>query len=84
MIITIHTELKDNHAEKYYESVRNRDKSTEINKIYITAQKYELTKQLTKEDIEKIYEHVFINEYDLDNERKDLTLTLIWHYLGKD
>ncbi|QWQ39297.1 hypothetical protein KMP11_02940 [Gemella sp. zg-570] len=54
---------RDKHAEKYYNYVRNRDKKKEILTIAINT-------GFRIEDIEKIYNHIFINEYNLVNDFK--------------
>lgn len=46
------------HAKSYYESVRKRDKKTEIE---IMARNTNMTKAV----ISKVYDHIFINDHDL-------------------
>ena len=58
-------EKRNRHAELYYESVRKRNKEIELKSILNNISNYKLTKNLQLEDIEKIYNHIFINEYDL-------------------
>ena len=58
-------EKRNRHAELYYESVRKRNKEMELKNILNNISNYKLTKNLQLEDIEKIYNHIFINEYDL-------------------
>ena len=54
---------RDRHAQRYYESIRNRNKQHEIVKVANNS-------GLSRSDIEKIYNHIFINEYDLEDGRK--------------
>lgn len=54
---------RDRHAQEFYESVRNRNKQHEIVKVSNNS-------GLSQSDIEKIYNHIFINEYDLEDGRK--------------
>ncbi|MFH0580434.1 hypothetical protein [Streptococcus mitis] len=54
---------RDRHAQKFYESVRNRNKQHEIVKVSNNS-------GLSQSDVEKIYNHIFINEYDLEDGRK--------------
>ena len=54
---------RDRHAQEFYESVRNRNKQHEIVKVSKNS-------RLSQSDVEKIYNHVFINEYDLEDGRK--------------
>ena len=54
---------RDRHAQKFYESVRNRNKQHEIVKVSKNS-------KLSQSDVEKIYNHIFINEYDLEDGRK--------------
>ena len=54
---------RDRHAQKFYESVRNRNKQHEIVKVSNNS-------GLSQADVEKIYNHIFINEYDLEDGRK--------------
>nr|DAU49602.1 MAG TPA: hypothetical protein [Caudoviricetes sp.] len=54
---------RDRHAQEFYESVRNRNKQHEIVKVSNNS-------GLSQSDVEKIYNHVFINEYDLEDGRK--------------
>lgn len=54
---------RDRHAQEFYESVRNRNKQHEIVKVSNNS-------GLSRSDVEKIYNHVFINEYDLEDGRK--------------
>ncbi|MGT2926872.1 minor capsid protein [Streptococcus cuniculipharyngis] len=49
---------RDRHAEMYYEQVRNRDKTLEIARVARNS-------SFSQSEIEKIYNHVFINEYNL-------------------
>ena len=49
----------------YYESVRKRNKEIESKSILNNISNYKLTKNLQLEDIEKIYNHIFINKYNL-------------------
>lgn len=51
---------RDRHAQKFYESVRNRNKQHEIVKVSKNS-------KLSQSDVEKIYNHIFINEYDLED-----------------
>ncbi|MFC0905887.1 hypothetical protein ACFHWD_14520 [Clostridium sp. MT-14] len=50
--------LREKHAEQYYKSVRNRDKNLEIETISKNT-------GIDVKSIEKVYNHVFINKYDL-------------------
>lgn len=50
---------RDNHAEMYYESVRNRDK-------YLETKTIARNTGFKEKDIEKVYNHVFVNKYKLD------------------
>ena len=54
---------RDRHAQEFYESVRNRNKQHEIVKVSNNS-------GLSQSDVEKIYNHIFINEYDLEDSRK--------------
>lgn len=54
---------RDRHAQEFYESVRNRNKQHEIVKVSKNS-------KLSQSDVEKIYNHIFINEYDLEDGRK--------------
>jgi len=54
---------RDQHAQEFYESVRNRNKQHEIVKVSNNS-------GLSQSDVEKIYNHIFINEYDLEDGRK--------------
>lgn len=54
---------RDRHAQEFYESVRNRNKQHEIVKVSNNS-------GLSQSDVEKIYNHIFINEYDLEDGRK--------------
>ena len=51
---------RDRHAQEFYESVRNRNKQHEIVKVSKNS-------RLSQSDVEKIYNHIFINEYDLED-----------------
>ena len=51
---------RDRHAQEFYESVRNRNKQHEIVKVSNNS-------GLSQSDVEKIYNHIFINEYDLED-----------------
>ena len=53
----------DRHAQEFYASVRNRNKQHEIVKVSKNS-------GLSQSDVEKIYNHIFINEYDLEDGRK--------------
>lgn len=50
---------RDAHAERYYESVRKRDKDTEISTIAVNS-------GLDESVVSKAYQHLFINEHDLE------------------
>lgn len=80
MTIIIIKEIR--HAKMYYKSVVNRDKNIEINNILDTAKKHSLTKHLEYEDIEKVYNHLFVNEYLLNGEIKtfdpDFYISVSW------
>lgn len=54
---------RDRHAQEFYESVRNRNKQHEIVKVSNNS-------GLSQADVEKIYNHIFINEYDLEDGQK--------------
>lgn len=54
---------RERHAQEFYESVRNRNKQHEIVKVSNNS-------GLSQSDVEKIYNHIFINEYDLEDGRK--------------
>lgn len=54
---------RDRHAQEFYESVRNRNKQHEIVKVSNNS-------GLSQSDVEKNYNHIFINEYDLEDGRK--------------
>ena len=54
---------RDRHAQEFYASVRNRNKQHEIVKVSKNS-------GLSQSDVEKIYNHIFINEYDLEDGRK--------------
>lgn len=54
---------RDRHAQEFYESVRNRNKQHEIVKVSKNS-------RFSQSDVEKIYNHIFINEYDLEDGRK--------------
>lgn len=49
---------RDEHADMYYESVRKRNKQAEINRIAKNT-------GFRKSTISKVYDHVFINKYEL-------------------
>lgn len=49
---------RDRHAEIYYEQVRNRDKTLEIARVARNS-------GFSESDIGKIYNHIFMNEYEL-------------------
>ncbi|MGX0402451.1 SPP1 gp7 family putative phage head morphogenesis protein [Staphylococcus epidermidis] len=70
--------LRDNHAKKYYESVRNRNKNIEID---IIAKNTHFNKKLIK----RVYEHLFENTYLLEKgESKfdpDYQIALSWQRL---
>ena len=51
---------RERHAQEFYESVRNRNKQHEIVKVSNNS-------GLSQSDVEKIYNHIFINEYDLED-----------------
>ncbi|MCL1950450.1 MAG: phage minor head protein [Turicibacter sp.] len=51
---------RDDHARLYYDEVRNRDKTLEISTIAKNTGNSEKA-------IELVYNHVFINEYELEN-----------------
>lgn len=53
-------EKRDKHAELYYESVRKRNKQEEISTIANNT-------GFNVKTIEKVYDHIFINKYELDN-----------------
>ena len=50
---------RDRHASIYFDEVRNRDRGIEITTIARNS-------GLDKETVEKAYDHLFINEYDLE------------------
>ncbi|PRR85975.1 hypothetical protein [Clostridium luticellarii] len=50
--------LREKHAEQYYKSVRNRDKNLEVETISKNT-------GISAKSIGKVYNHVFINKYDL-------------------
>lgn len=54
---------RDRHAELFYESVRNRDKRHEVARVAKNS-------GFSEDDIEKVFDHVFINEYVLSGETK--------------
>ena len=54
---------RDRHAQEFYESVRNRNKQHEIVKVSNNS-------GLSQSDVETIYNHIFINESDLEDGRK--------------
>ena len=54
---------RERHAQEFYESVRNRNKQHEIVKVSNNS-------GLSQADVEKIYNHIFINEYDLEDGQK--------------
>ena len=49
---------RDRHAEMYYEQVRNRNRETQVVRVARNS-------GFSASDIEKIYNHIFINEYAL-------------------
>lgn len=51
---------RDAHAVQYYESIKNSDKSDIISKLVKVS-------GIRKQSIEKVYDHVFINRYLLDD-----------------
>lgn len=51
---------RDEHAEQYYEAVRRRNSKKEISAIAKNT-------RLNPKTIEKVYNHGFINKYDLDH-----------------
>lgn len=71
-------EKRDKHAKQYYESVRKRDKQGEILIIANNT-------GLNIKTIEKIYQHIFINKYDLDkgyiNFEPDYDMAQSWQRL---
>lgn len=50
---------REKHAEQYYNSVRKRDKDKEIKIISDNT-------NFSVDDVEKIYNHIFINKYHLE------------------
>lgn len=54
---------RDSHADKYYEAVRNSKKSFIVNSIAKNT-------GISVKSIDKVYDHVFINEYDLHGGRR--------------
>lgn len=71
------------HAKRYYESVRKRNKENEINVISKHS-------GFPKKEVEKAYNHIFINEYDLGETVRrfdeDYDMAQSWQRLfeGKD
>lgn len=57
---------RDKHADIYYESVRKWNKKIEIDEIYNNIKDISELKHFSISDIEKVYEHIFINTYELD------------------
>lgn len=51
------------HAERYYESIRNSDKDYIINSIAENT-------NIDVSEVEKMYQHLFINKYNLDDGKK--------------
>lgn len=51
-------EKRDTHAARYYEEVRNRNRAVEVSAVATNS-------GIEVEDVEKAYDHLFINEYDL-------------------
>ena len=74
---------RDKHAVMFYEAVRKRDKVLEINVISKNT-------GFSKVDIEKIYNHVFITEHNLNGKMQrfapDYNMAESWRRLreGKD
>ena len=62
---------RENHAEKYYESVRKRDKNIEIKNILSSLLKFKETEHFTYKDVEKVYNHIFIKKYKLNKGYKN-------------
>lgn len=54
---------RDAHANRYYESMRNSRKSTIVDRIANNT-------GISKKSISKIYDHVFINEYELSGGKR--------------
>lgn len=50
---------RDRHATMYYEAIRNRDKQVEIDRVARNS-------GFVSSDIEKIYNHIFIQKHELD------------------
>lgn len=50
---------RDRHATMYYEAIRNRDKQAEIDRVARNS-------GFVSSDIEKIYNHIFIQKHELD------------------
>lgn len=51
------------HAKMYYEQVRNRNKEMQVNRVARNS-------GFLPSDVEKIYNHIFINEHDLEQGRQ--------------
>lgn len=54
---------RDAHANRYYESMRNSQKGTIVDRISKNT-------GISKKSISKIYDHVFINEYELSGGKR--------------
>ena len=50
---------RDAHAERYYESIRNSKKDDIVATVAANS-------GISSEDVSKMYDHLFVNEYDLD------------------
>ncbi|MCQ8263849.1 minor capsid protein [Streptococcus suis] len=54
---------REKHAKMYYEQVRNRNRETQVVRVAKNS-------SFSVSDVEKIFDHIFINEHDLEEGRK--------------
>ncbi|WP_449458427.1 hypothetical protein [Streptococcus suis] len=54
---------REKHAEMYYEQVRNRNREMQVVRVAKNS-------SFSVSDVEKIFDHIFINEHDLEEGRK--------------
>ncbi|MGQ7423659.1 hypothetical protein ACTGVR_03965 [Streptococcus suis] len=54
---------REKHAKMYYEQVRNRNREMEVVRVAKNS-------SFSVSDVEKIFDHIFINEHDLEEGRK--------------
>lgn len=75
--------LRNGHAERYYEEVRNRDRSIEIESVSSHS-------GFSVDDVEAVFRHVFFEDHDLADDRHrfapDYEMAQSWQRLrdGRD